>query len=339
LIVIAVLAVAVIVMWPRRGGHDSGGQLEIPIPLTPAVSHAARAVPPATLLELIRLFVADRRVDVAPGGRDADLLCALPPGGSFFRLNADLTEAVKRWGGDVVAGEELTLPGGQPGCDLTIRRGAEERKIRIIRLESSGGRPMLAIVLFGMGRQSRGTIDRIFRLPFVFTPAIRPGEQQSAWAIRRALELGRLPLIDLGRDASASIGVMAGEPGLAGAGYFETSQGDDIIGNLTTALDRMAEKGFFFLWSGEMWGPAVSAEAALRGVRCLTADVVLDDGLDPDPAKMIRKLRRGCDLALSSGSAIVCAEARPENVHFLESIGDSLSSWGCRPIAVGDLLR
>ena len=347
---LGVAVVAAIILWPSRRTTEpphpgttprAKHAAEGPTPLSSPVPETGRsAVAPPTLLDLVRLYLTDRRVGVSPGGRDADLVCTLPPGRSLFRLNSELSAAMKNWGGQVASGEEVALPAPRGGCDLVVTRGAERRRIRLVEGKASAGSddpPRVAIVIGGIGSQPRDLVERFLRLPATVTPAILPGSTRSSWALGRCAELGRPPLLDLSGGAAASR--IEGTQGIVGVAYFAAPRVDENLRSLGPMLDRLAARGLYCVVGWGADGSIVPPEAARRGVRCLTADQVIDGEPNASLATMAKRLHEACDLAVSSGSAIVVAQARPSTLRFLESAADSLARRGCRAVPLGDLLR
>ena len=74
-------------------------------------------------------------------------------------------------------------------------------------------------------------------------------------------------------------------------------------------------------------------------MRCLTADLYLDGEVDPTRETMMRRLIEARRIAESCGSVILVGHARPATLEFLMASQDSFRVWGCRPVALGDLLR
>ena len=192
---------------------------EVPIPLptpAPAVRLAGKgSAAPKTLTDRLALYLIDRRLQVEQGTRGVDLICELPPGRSSFRIHADLSDAMRIWGGEAVAGEETVLPGTGRVVDLTVTQSGESRVIRMIRREEAETAPRIAIVIDDFGHQSQSLIDGFFRLPFAFTPAVLPGYARSVATVRRARDAGRPPILHLPmepRDAAPPRSRRGGDP-------------------------------------------------------------------------------------------------------------------------------
>jgi polysaccharide deacetylase 2 family uncharacterized protein YibQ len=363
LIFLAIAAVVAVILWPIRNGTPSE---DAPIPLpTPAPARrpaAEGSVAPQTLTDRLALYLADRRLPVEPGTRGVDLICGLPPGRSSFRIHADLSEAMRIWGGEAVAGEETVLPGTGRVVDLTVTESGESRVIRLVRRGEADTAPRIAIVIDDFGHQSQSLIDGFFRLPFPFTPAVLPGYARSVATVRRARDAGRPPILHLpmepldaprhdpgegairtGMQADeirklidADLHALAGVTGVSNHMGSLACEKSELVGPM---LDALLPTGLFFLDNGTSERSVVPAEAARRGVRCLSADLYLDGEADPTRESMKKRLNEARRIAESSGSVILVGHARPATLEFLEASQDSFRAWGCRPVALGDLLR
>ncbi len=103
----------------------------------PSSPHGTR---PANLTGLLEAYLSGRRLETAPGAREFDLLCRVPEGGSLFKAHAELSTAVRVWGGAIASGEEKTLEKGARVLDLTITRRRESIRLRLLHeKESSAG--------------------------------------------------------------------------------------------------------------------------------------------------------------------------------------------------------
>ncbi len=361
-LLLAVGGVLLAVLWPSAPADLSR---ERPLPILDAASparSAAAATAPAGFVDLLRRYLEDRRLAVAPGGREADLICRLPRGYSFYAINAGLTAAVARWGGSVSSGEETAAAGGRQILDLAVTRGGEARRVRLERVPEDPDEALLVFVLEVSGEEPSALIDAFLDLPIPLTLAILPGGLRSRSAERRAAEKGRSYLLLLpGEDEEStrpSAGrwmlaagmeppqvrsILEGRSGdLEGAAGIEGRLGrkagrDPVLGR--AVVDLLAARGLFYLDGGHEGETVLPAEGARRGVRCLSADSFLDADPTPTPSSMLRRLREARDLALSTGSAIVLARARPGTLEFLRAAADSIPPWGCRPAGLGALLR
>jgi polysaccharide deacetylase 2 family uncharacterized protein YibQ len=354
-------SVVAIVLWPDRKEMPAP---EAPIPLpapAPAPADNAAAAP-QTLTDLLARYLADRRFEVERGTRGIDLICHLPPGRSSFRVHADLSDAMRIWGGEAVAGEETVLPGTGRVVDLTVTRSGESRVVRLVKREESAETPRIAIVIDDFGHQSQSLIDGFFRLPFVFTPAVLPGYARSVATVRRACDAGRPPILHMpmepravalhdpgegairvGMDADQVRRLVQGDArALAGVTAVSNHMGSlacersELVGPM---LDEMRARGLYFLDNGTSEHSVVPAEAARRGVRCLSTDLYLDGEAVPTPETMKRRLLEARRIAESCGSVIMVGHARPATLQFLMAAQDSFRAWGCRPVPLGDLLR
>jgi polysaccharide deacetylase 2 family uncharacterized protein YibQ len=358
---LSLAAVVAIIVWPGREPSPPPAP-SIPLPAPAPAPAAETSAAPQSLTDLLSRYLADRRLDVERGQRGVDLVCAVPPGRSAFRIHADLAEAMRLWGGTAVAGEEAVVKGVGRVIDLTVTRSGESRVIRLRELEEADGPPRIAIVIDDFGHQSQALIDGFLKLPFAFTPAVLPDYARSVATVRRACDAGRPPILHLPmepRDAAQH------DPG---DGAIRTGMSPDEIRRLLEAdlraldgvvavsnhmgslacerselvgplLDEMRARRLFFLDNGTSERSVVPAEAARRGVRCLSADLYLDGEANPTPEMMKRRLNEARRIAESCGSVIMVGHARPATLQFLSASQDSFRAWGCRPVPLSDLLR
>lgn len=361
LLVLAVAAVVLIIVWPR---DEKSVSTEAPIPLpSPAPSTAAKAdAVPRTLKELLVRYLEDRRLAIENGKRGVDLICSVPPGRSIFQIHADLSQAMQVWGGQAVAGEETSIQGTGRVIDLTVSRSGESLVVRFVKAAEPEDAPRIVLVIDDFGHQPQSLIDRFLHLPFPFTPAVLPGYPRSIETVRRATAAGRTPILHLpmeprdtdqhdpgegavrtGMSASqiqtlieADLNELSGVVGVSNHMGSLACENSDLVGPI---LDTIRARRFFFLDNGTSEHSVVPAEAAKRGVRCLSADLYLDGDPDPTPSTMLRRLNEAHRVAESSGSVIVVGHARPATLQFLEASQDSFRAWGCRPVPLVDLLR
>ena len=280
----------------------------------------------------------------------------------MFRVNADLTTAMRYWGGGLDAGEEMLVRTGEKAIDLVLTKRGESRRVRLFPNVTVEATPRIALVIDGFGYQAAGQIERYLRLPFAWTPVVLPGRARSTWTVRRCLESGRPPILQLPfepgdpshRDPapgaipvsmdSVQIGALVEMrlremDGVIGITQDMGSPGGESAAVVDPVLDRVALHRLFCLDSRTSEGSAWPAEAARKGVRCLSADLFLDGQASPERATMRKHMLEACDLAASSGSSILIGHARPATLDFLESFRDSASLKGCRLVSIVELLR
>jgi polysaccharide deacetylase 2 family uncharacterized protein YibQ len=356
-----VVAVVVIILWPR-GEQSASTPTPIPLPAPVPIPSREAEVAPHTLTELLVRYLEDRRLDLEKGTRGVDLVCAVPPGRSVFQIHADLSGAMRIWGGQAVAGEETSIQGVGKVVDLTVSRSGESLVIRFVKAPEPEDAARIVIVIDDFGHQPQSLIDRFLHLPFTFTPAVLPGYPRSVETVRRACAAGRPPILHLPmepRDADqhdpgqgavrtgmsaaqiqslleADLRDLAGVVGVSNHMGSLACERSDLVGPI---LDTIHARRFFFLDNGTSERSVVPAEAAKRGVRCLTTDLYLDGDPDPTPSTMLRRFNDAHRIAESCGSVIMVGHARPATLQFLEASQDSFRAWGCRPVSLTELLR
>jgi uncharacterized protein len=314
------------------------------------------------LAGLLEAYLTDRRLETAPGDRDADLTCFVPEGGSVLKLHGDLATAVGYWGGTIASGEEKILLGEQRALDLRITRNHEAVRLRLLQDWPAAGDGRIALVIDDFGYQDPELIARFLDLPIPFTPAILPGYARSTHVARLAQEKGRAAILHLPMEPKDYPAEDPGPgaiftrmdharirqevendlrdlAGIVGASNHMGSRASDDTAVVGTVLEVLGERGLFFLDSGTSTRSAFPATAARRGVACLAADLFLDGEPNPTRATMARHLAEARDLAFRDGSAIVIGHARPATLDFLLTAPDSLRAWGCRAVPLTDLLR
>jgi polysaccharide deacetylase 2 family uncharacterized protein YibQ len=294
-------------------------------------------------------------------GSSHDLLVRVPKGRSLFALHAAVARAAGLWGVTLEPGRALRLPTGEPAVDLVCARAAEQVRIRMVQTAASG-RPRIALVVDDFGYPPRDLVDRYLRLGFPFTPAILPGYPRSLESARRFVQAGHAPILHLPMDPKdqehndpgpglirstmepAEIraivtGHLADLEGIMGVSQHMGSRGSEEAEVVAPALDALAGRGLVFLDSATSPRSILPAEAARRGVRCVTADLFLDGDPHPSRATMAARMLQARSLAEEAGSAILICHARKGTLEYLESVSDSLAGWGCRFVSLGELLR
>ncbi len=320
------------------------------------------AAAPKGLAGLIGVYLSDRRFETTVGTRDADLICHLPEGGSLFKVHAELSTAVRVWGGTILSGEEKTLDKGRRALDLAIARRGETIRLRLLHEREAPREARIALVIDDFGFQEPDLIGRFLDLPIPFTPAILPGYPRSIHAARWAEQKGRRPILHLpmepknypaenpgpgalfvrmNRAEKRAIveGDLLGLAAIVGVSNHMGSRASEDTALAGAVLDLLRDRRLFFLDSGTSMHSVFPAEAARRGVPCLAADLFLDGEANPTPATMGKRLAEARDLALRTGSVILIGHARPATLAFLTSVPDSLRAWGCSIVPLADLLR
>ncbi len=325
---IALLAVLLAIFWkgppdeapaersfkPLEGSTSAkGDDRAVPLPPLPAGSGRINAAPPRNLTGLLENYLSGRRLETTAGSRDVDLTCRVPKGGSLFKVHAELSRAVNVWGGAIAMGEEKTLEKGQRALDLRITRRRESVRLRLLHEKEAPGECRIALVIDDFGFQEPGLVGQFLDLPISFTLAILPGYPQTASAVRLAQARGRSSILHLPmepkeypnenpgpgalfvrmdrsqnrvilekdlRDCSAAAGVSNHMGSLA-------CEDTRVVG----ADARRAERaGTLLPRQRHLRAVGVPAEAARRGVRCLTADLYPRRGGRSDPETMKRRL-------------------------------------------------
>lgn len=271
---------------------------------------------------------------------------------------------VRQNGGNAPGGVVITVPDGAPAAPSSIEARVSERtQLGLLpRIADDGtppriafqhpfakpSKPMIAIVMTGVGIGARGTAEAIAKLPGEVTLAFAPYGRDLDVQVARARREGHEILLQVPMEpndypesdpgphtlrASAPARenmerlhwLMARFTGYVGLMNFMGSRLMREAGTYGTLLDEINRRGLLFLDDGSAPGSQTRALGNRTGLPVITADRVAESGTTTSLEALLRDAEA---IALKNGSAVVTIPALPANVERIAAWRQGLSARG-----------
>lgn len=304
------------------------------------------------------------RVEVAPRAPVAPPAASGEARNSAAEVEANSgVKIVRQNGGTPGGGLVIKVPDAPPAASGADARYVEKSQFGLLpRIADDGTpprvafaqpfakptKPMIAIVLTGVGIGQRGTTDAITKLPGEVTLAFAPYGRDLEAQVTRARRDGHEVLLQVPMEpfdypesdpgphtlrASAPARenierlhwLMARFPGYVGLMNFMGSRLMSENGTFGTILEEVNRRGLLFLDDGTAKPSRTNALGGKLGLPVIVADKVAD------PARAISletQLAEIEDLARKSGSAVITIPALPANIERIANWQRGLAERG-----------
>lgn len=218
-----------------------------------------------------------------------------------------------------------------------------------ITLDSADGKPLIAIVVTGLGLSKDGSIGAIDRLPDDFTLAFAPYGKSGAEVAKRAREGGheimlQVPLepfdypqndpgpqtLLVGQSARSNLDrlywLMSRIEGYTGIINHMGAKFTSSSGDFEPIMEEIALRGLAYFDDGSSNRSVAPQLAQRSGTAFAVADLTLDD--NPTRNKILEQLTRLENRAREKGSAIGIAAVLPISVRTLTEWSQTLEDKG-----------
>lgn len=303
------------------------------------------------------------------GAPVAEVDVALPEGGTYARINAEVSRAVEAAGGTVLdAVETGRIPEEPDGLDIQLGRGREvTHRLRVRpeppRSKGDSGAPRVALVFDDLGYTVNGMAAELLELDAPITFAVLPGLAHSENFAALARERGHdvilhLPMEpidrarhDPGRDAldprlpreenlrrlRGQLDALSSYDGISNhMGSRATSDAslmDLVLGEL-----RRRDSSLFMLDSRTTPYSVVPQRAVFAGVPYASNNIFLDAS-DEDGTVAGIQARRVASIAKRRGRAIAIGHVRRDTI---DAVKASIEEWrrdGIELVPLKDLMH